>query len=80
MEGRGQWEVVLYNPAEKQTVLYNGYDHTLRILDGGASVHGSILMPAPPRRTSIDYVPNKYLSPPPSNGLEKPTAPPLPKS
>ncbi|ELR20667.1 protein kinase domain containing protein [Acanthamoeba castellanii str. Neff] len=58
MDGHGQWEVVLYNPFEKQTVLYNRYDHTLRILDGRAYAahHGPIPMPAPPRRSSIDYV------------------------
>jgi hypothetical protein len=58
MDGHGQWEVVLYNPFEKQTVLYNRYDHTLRILDGRAYAahHGPIPMPAPPRRSSIDYI------------------------
>jgi hypothetical protein len=66
MDGHGQWEVVLYNPFEKQTVLYNRYDHTLRILDGRAYAahHGPIPMPAPPRRSSIDYV--GYVPRPPS--------------
>ncbi len=50
-----QWEVILYNPKEKQTVLYNKNNHTLRILEG-RGLAGNADRTAAERRHSVSIM------------------------